>query len=229
MGLEILGTIVWLALIDSLDPCIFAIYSVLLLSASMISIKRVFTVGSSFIASAYIGYLIFGLFLRYITLSLPKYIFAAVTMVYGTIMLFHTLVSRRGTEAVDNSVCRENEIACRVGRALRIDVFAEKGVLAILLIGFIAAFTLFPCTAGMYIVFNLLTAEFRFVEWLPLALLYVAVFISPLFLLLLSFVGITKLRVIRTALLSHQDYIKILGSILLIAVSLYILSTSRIL
>jgi hypothetical protein len=186
--------------------------------------RKTFATGLAFIASAFIGYSLFGIFLRYITLSLPRYILALITTIYGFVMLFHTLIKRRN--ASYNNICREDEITCKIGRILKFDVFIDKGIAFICLVGFIAAFTLFPCTAGMYIVFNLLTIELNFIEWLPLALFYVTVFISPLILILISFMGITRIRGVYNAMLTHQDLLKILGSALLIAISIYIFITS---
>lgn len=218
------GTVVSLALIDSFDPCIFAIYSTLLISASMTSIKRALSVGLAFIASAYIGYFLFGILLRYATLSLPRYILAIVTITYGIVMLLHTVMTGRVTGS--ENVCREDEVVCRIGRMLRLGAFIDRGAVIVFLIGFVAAFTLFPCTAGMYIVFNLLTVGLNFIEWISLTLLYVAVFILPLILILFSFVGITRFKAVHTLLIKHQKYVKLLGSVLLIVVSLYILLTS---
>ena len=224
MDISTLTTVIWLALIDSFDPCIFAIYTSLLISVSVVNMRKTFATGSAFIASAFIGYSLFGIFLRYITLSLPRYILALITTIYGFVMLFHTLIKRRN--ASYNNICREDEITCKIGRILKFDVFIDKGIAFICLVGFIAAFTLFPCTAGMYIVFNLLTIELSFIEWLPLALFYVTVFISPLILILISFMGITRIRGVYNAMLTHQDLLKILGSALLIAISIYIFITS---
>lgn len=224
MDFGIAGTVVSLALIDSFDPCIFAIYSTLLISASMTSVKRALSVGLAFIVSAYIGYFLFGILLRYVTLSLPRYILAIVTVTYGIIMLLHTVMTSRVAD--NGNVCKEDELVCRIGKMLRIDVLVDRGTVIIFLIGFVAAFTLFPCTAGMYIVFNLLTVGLNLIEWIPLTLLYVAVFVLPLVLILFSFVGITRFRTVHTLLIKHQKYVKLLGSVLLIAVSLYILLTS---
>ncbi len=224
MDINIFSTVIWLALIDSFDPCVFAIYTSLLISVSAINMRKTVTSGLAFIASAFIGYFLFGIFLRYITLSLPRYILALITTIYGFAILFHTLIKRRN--ASYNNICREDEIACKIGRMLKFDAFINKGMVFICLVGFIAAFTLFPCTAGMYIVFNLLTVELSFIEWFPLVLLYIAVFISPLILILASFMGVTRIRGIYNAMLSHQDIFKILGSVLLISISIYIFITS---
>lgn len=224
MNINTFTTVIWLALIDSFDPCVFSIYTSLLISASVVNIRKTFVTGLAFIASAFIGYSLFGIFLRYATLSLPRYILALITTIYGFVMLFHTLIKRRN--ASYNNICREDEIACKIGRILRFDILINKGIVFICLIGFIAAFTLFPCTAGMYIVFNLLTIELSFIEWFPLALFYVTVFISPLILILVSFMGITRISGVYNAMLSHQDLFKILGSTLLIAISIYIFITS---
>ncbi len=219
-----ISTVVWLALIDSFDPCVFAIYSALLISASMISIRKTVTMGSVFIVSVYIGYLLFGMLLRYVALSLPRYVLAIATALYGTIIFLHT-IAKRG-RAGDGNVCREDEIVCKIGRILRLDKFMNRGTVFTFLIGFIAAFTLFPCTAGMYIIFNVLTIELSVIEWLPIVLFYIAIFISPLILILLSFIGIIRFKSIHNILLSNQDRIKLIGSILLIAISMYVLVTS---
>lgn len=215
---------VYWALMDSVDPCVFALFVTILVSASLASIKHVIKIGSTFIISTFLGYLTFGALLRFLAGGLPKWLLGIATLSYGLIMLASSLRSREINTQL--FVCREDEIPCRIINAFKLSEILRAEVLPTVILGFIASFTLLPCSAGLYILFNIVMAEYDFLTWLLLSLLYVTVFETPLVLILLFFVGFSKIKKVSEVLMSKQKVIKVIGSLTMIAVSIYILATS---
>ncbi|MEM0027146.1 MAG: hypothetical protein QXD38_04345 [Ignisphaera sp.] len=215
--------IVFGALVDSVDPCIFALYISLLVTASVSGLKRVSKIALAFVSSVFVGYLVFGAILRMIVASwqFPRWLLSVVLIVYALAMLIYTIFFEGGGNEV---VCREDRIVCRIASSLKLDRFAtaETSVLGVSLLGFLASFTLLPCSAGMYIAFNFVTADLGVWAWLPLAMLYTAIFILPLVLITIAVIGITKIRRVYEAALSRQRILKTIASIAMIAIAIWI-------
>ncbi|MEM0214054.1 MAG: hypothetical protein QW348_07355 [Ignisphaera sp.] len=219
----LLTLIVFGALVDSIDPCIFALYISLLLTSSVSGLKRVLKIATAFVSSVFLGYLVFGAILRVIVVSwqVPRWVLTAVLIVYAIAMLIYTIFFEgEGSEAV----CREDRIACRIASSLKFDRFAkaETSILAVSLLGFLASFTLLPCSAGMYIAFNFVTANLGLWAWLPLAMLYTAIFVLPLVIITVAVIGLTKIKRVYEAALSKQRILKIAASIAMIAIAMWI-------
>jgi len=221
----ILSLIVLGGLADSLDPCIFALYTSILLTASAAGLRRISSVATSFICGVYIGYLIFGAVLRFVLGSFnpSSYVLSALLIAFSLAMLIYTLFFEE--ESVELGVCREDRVACRIANTLRlskVDV-GRYGALGAGAIGFVASLTLLPCSAGLYIAFNIVTLHMGFWAWLPLACLYTLFFIIPYALIAIAFIGITRVPKLYSFLLERQKPIKVGACIAMIGVALYLL------
>ena len=233
----LIGFAVTWALIDSFDPCIFALFATLLASSMLVDTKQALRVGAAFIASTYIGYVLFGLLLRiastYIfellsriaaVLGAPIKLLALLLYAYGLFALASALFSAKREEVV----CREDDVTCKLANRLRLTKFAS-GVLPAAVLGIVASFTLMPCSAGLYILYNIVTRQYSYALWIPLTLLYVAVFVLPLVLILLAFFGLSKRSNIYVALLKYEGLIKLAGSLIMLSAATYmVLSTPSI-
>lgn len=218
--------LVYWALIDSVDPCIFALFVTILISASLISVKHVVRIGLTFISSTFLGYLAFGALLRFLAGGLPRWLLGLATLSYGLIMLVNSLKSKEVSNQL--FVCREDNIPCRIINALKLYKISRPEILPTAMLGIIASFTLLPCSAGLYILFNIIVTEYGFLTWLLLSVLYVAVFETPLILILLFFVGFSRVKKVSEVLMSKQRLVKIIGSLTMIAVSIYILASQQL-
>lgn len=216
--------LVYWALIDSVDPCIFTLFVTILVSASLMSVKHVVKIGSAFIASTFLGYLAFGALLRFLAGGLPRWLLGLATLSYGLITLANSLRSRETDTQL--FVCREDNLPCRITNTLKLDKISKAEVLPTAVLGVIASFTLLPCSAGLYILFNIIMTEYGFLTWLLLSLLYVVIFEIPLMLILLFFIGFSRIRRVNEVLMSRQRIIKMIGSFIMITVSIYILATN---
>ncbi|MGC8982736.1 MAG: transmembrane electron transporter [Desulfurococcaceae archaeon] len=222
--IALIGLAVTWALIDSFDPCIFALFATLLASSMLVDTKQALRVGAAFIASTYIGYVLFGLLLRIAVLRAPIKLLALLLYAYGLFALASALFSAKREEVV----CREDDVTCKLANRLRLTKFAS-GVLPAAVLGIVASFTLMPCSAGLYILYNIVTRQYSYALWIPLTLLYVAVFVLPLVLILLAFFGLSKRSNIYVALLKYEGLIKLAGSLIMLSAATYmVLSTPSI-
>ncbi len=220
----LIGFIIPSALVDSIDPCVFALFASMLISASLTNVSRVVKVGMVFILSAYLGYVAFGFILRHLVISMPRYLIGLIMLAYGVVMLVYALFTTRLDR--EEYVCREDMLKCRLINALKLAKKPVTNLTIVSLLGFAAAFTLFPCTAGLYILFNVIAIQYDMLTWLALTATYVAIFVTPLVLILTAFVGVTKVKEIQEKLLKHQNIVRVFGSVIMITASTYILVTS---
>ncbi|AEH51389.1 hypothetical protein [Pseudothermotoga thermarum] len=216
--------IVTFALIDSFDPCIYALFISLL--ASVISnIKYAFKIGISFLIAVYTGYYILGLFIRYITIRLHVSILAGLLLIYATFMFILIIIEKNGR--TNELVCREDKIECKIINVLQLNKLLGRGVLFTILLGFIASFTLLPCTAGLYIVYNIVIREHGFATWAALTALYVFLFISPLILIFLMIIGAARTMILQRFIVGKESIFKLAGAVVMIITAIYLVLLSH--
>ncbi len=215
---ELLGFLIPLALTDSVNPCTFALYATLLVSISVSESRgKVALAGVAFIAAVMTGYLALGLGLSTFASLIPRGLVVAVAFAYAAFIIYRSVRDLRGTSKQD--VCREGDPECKAGRLLHIfPVRGGIGVLASFVIGLLASFTLLPCSAGPYIVFAMVISTQSLIEKLALLLAYNVVFVTPLILILVAVLGITRLGRVKDKLIRYSPQISLLGGILLVIV-----------
>lgn len=219
--LELLTLITVYALVDSVDPCIYSIMATVLASSMFTSTRHVVKTGVVFISSVYVGYVVFGILLRYLLLRLPIEILACTLLIYALINLLYVILEK--TRSRDELVCREEDFTCRVMSFLRLRVFVKMGLPFIFILGLISSFTLLPCSSGLYITYITITRTLGFYAWLVFTFFYVAIFISPLVLILFAFLSISKLSRVHRVFLRYEYLFRVIGSIMMISTSMYIL------
>jgi hypothetical protein len=223
---SLLGQVVLWALIDSVDPCIFALFLSILTSSIMISVRNAIKTGITYILSIYIGYVIFGLLLRVTAIRLPIEVLVGIILIYGSTMLFSSL-RRRGVSTSSEIICREDDIPCRIANLLNFRKFV-KGLAPVAFLGFISAFTLLPCSAGLYILYNIVTTVYSYSIWVPLTLFYVAIFVLPLIAFMFTVVGLTSLGDVYRYLVKHERIVKVVGSLIMISSGIYMIMLYRV-
>lgn len=220
--------IVW-ALMDSIDPCFYAILVTILLSAMLESHRYAVKAGLVFILSVFLGYVIVGLSFRYISLVLPKTVLIMALLVYGVVVLLVNVLKykRRGhvinqVKTDSELVCKENDLPCRIMRILDINKFVAGGLVWMYILGVISSFTILPCSAQLYLLFHIVTRDYGFLAWILLTVLYVAVFISPAVAVYLMFITVSRRRWFISYMIRHEILFKILGSIMMIGIAIYL-------
>ncbi len=219
----IIGLLVPLALADSINPCTFTLYAVMLLSVSMSgSRSRVAAVGIAFIAAIILGYFSLGMGLSQAATYLPRWAILAVATAYSSYLIVKSI---RGLRSGQPVVCREGDESCRGGRLG--ELFSKRvGVAASFAVGLIASFTLLPCSAGPYIVFAMLISSQSLLRRIALLLVYDVIFVLPLTAILAAMLGVTRFEGVRERLVKYQPIIGFISASLLIAVALTTTVTS---
>lgn len=219
--------IIWIAtsaLVDSIDPCFYALYVSILLSASLADLKRILKNAGLFLSSVYFGYLFLGLLLRSVAsfILIERWHTGLILIIYGAIMIGYTFIVSRN--ARNEELCRDDRLECRLIKTFKIARSLTGPYLVIL--GLFASLTILPCSAGLYVVYVILTAKYEISVWLPLTAFYVLVFISPLIVLTAGIVGITKIKTVFSALIEREKIFKIIGGLLALTVGIYLILTS---
>ncbi len=217
---EVLSLMIPLALTDSVNPCTFVLYAVMLVSVSLSGSRaRVASVGLAFILAVMAGYLSLGLGLSEVASFLPRQAILIIAIAYAAFIIARSLSElRHGAGGRASEVCREDDPECRAGRLLRL-FGGRVSIVAALALGLLASFTLLPCSAGPYIAFAIIISTQSLAERLLLLLAYNLVFITPLVLILIAMLGVTRLRRVREKLINYAPHISLVSGILLVIVA----------
>lgn len=218
---SLLSLVIVYALIDSIDPCMYALYASLLASF-ITNMRRLMSMVITFLSSIFLGYLMFNAILKIVLFLVapPRWILSIALSIYGLITVLYTVFFGRNRNE-EAYVCREDRPLCKFLNILKVDP-STLSLIGIAALGFITSFTVLPCSAGMAIAFNAITRNLGFIAWIPLAILYTLIFILPLVALTLVILGLARIGVVYRYLLENQALIKIFGGLLIIVVALLI-------
>ncbi len=204
------AALVFLALIDSVNPCTIMVYTGLLLaSASMGRVRGVLR-GASFILGVVTGYMALGLGLAEFFSMLPYWAGGLAAFIYGFILLHKALGEKE-------EACRVEDGGCGLAGKL-------WGAPAYIL-GLTVSLTLLPCSAGPYIVFASLIAPRPLPEKITLLLVYNMVFTLPLWLILAAYAAAKKLGRLAAAWQRHGRGISVATALILMIIGLYLLAS----
>ena len=219
---KIITSIALLALADSVNPCVFAVFTAMLFITlhSLGKIKAALT-GLSFISAVFVCYYVLGLGAMPILLKIP-YVDRAIALIGAALGIFNIVQGlKTGFKSpIPKTVKRFLEFQIR-----RLYVSPA----ASFLLGAVASFTLLPCSGGPYVVgLSLLSIlNDKFQAYLLLAL-YNALFIAPLLAILL--ITLASRRYVRKIKALKGDGARsmelISGSILLMICVYLLLSPS---
>ncbi|MGC9147539.1 MAG: hypothetical protein ACP5GL_07005 [Infirmifilum sp.] len=197
---NILPLILVLAASDSVNPCTFMIFAVLVTAVMSFSGRRKATItAASFISAVYISYMTLGLGLIHFIASFTwlKYVVGLLSIIAGAYSLaVGTIAWREG--------CREDKRAfprglMRLSERLRglnklkdkVNVIQQNlltkarsgGIYASFLAGVLVSFTLLPCSSGPYLVASYVLSQEDTATAIGVLLLYNLVFVLPLVLI----------------------------------------------
>lgn len=177
-----LPAIVIAAIIDSINPCAFAVLIFLLAYlTSLGERRRILMVGVTYIATVFVVYFIAGLGLLTVVqqLGFTGIVFAiaaVIAILAGLINIAEVLLKREIFT-----------LAIPVSKKAAIDEYVKRASIpsAIILGGLVSMVEL-PCTGGVYLaILGLIGDRMTLIEGIPYLLLYNLIFILPLILILL--------------------------------------------
>jgi len=209
------------ALVDSINPCAFAVLIFLL--AYLVSLKekrRILIAGLIYISAVFIVYFLSGLGLFVLVQE------AGIAGIVATIAAIIAIIA--GIINVADAV-RDKAIptlAIPASQKGRIQEYVTKATLpAAFLLGALVSIVELPCTGGVYLaILGLLSSSMTLSEGLPYLLLYNAIFILPLLaILLVVYYGVSAdtLEIMR---LSGRRWLRGMIGVFLIALGILMLS-----
>lgn len=231
---HLLLLIIIYALIDSVDPCFFAIYVSVLISIGLTNLREVVKSGLLFISAVGLGYFILGYALRSLALHIDVSRSAAAPYIilYGLIVTLYglfKLMKRSGLRT--DQLCREESGAlCRIARKLELSRVGSLPIplrhAYLIALGLVMSFTILPCSAGLYVVYNILLVNAPLYLWVFSTLLYILVFVSPLVIITFSLVGLVKITKYAASwgrIEKYSELIRVVGGIVAIITGVYLL------
>jgi hypothetical protein len=216
--------IVWVvtsALIDSIDPCFYALYLSIIASTTLTNIRNVVKTAGAFLSSVYLGYLLFGFLLKSLAsqVLIEKWQTGILLLLYGLALIAYTHLTRNKDEK--GELCKEDKLECKIINKLGLARRFENPYLVLL--GLLSSLTILPCSAGLYIVYVVITTKYNILIWLPLTMLYVLVFISPLILMTAALVGLARIGNILSIIMRHDRLFKTIGAVLALVAGIYLI------
>jgi cytochrome c biogenesis protein CcdA/glutaredoxin len=177
-----LPVIVAAALVDSINPCAFAVLIILLAYlTSLGERRRIAVVGCAYISTVFIVYFVAGLGLLTVIqgIGLTRIVFtiaAIIAIVAGLINIAEVLLKREIFT-----------LAIPVSQKGAIDRYIKKAsVPSAIVLGALVSMVELPCTGGIYLaILGLIGDKMTLAEGIPYLVLYNLIFVLPLVLILL--------------------------------------------
>jgi cytochrome c biogenesis protein CcdA len=214
-------TIISAALIDSINPCAFAV--MIFLITYLISIgskKRVLRIGIVYISTVFITYFLagLGLFLAVQTANMSTivyYVSAVIAIIAGLINVKDFFWYGKG-------------ITLRIPKSAKpaINKWTKKAsVPAALVLGFLVSMFELPCTGGVYLaILGLLSSNLTKSQAILPLFLYNLVFVLPLFVILgLVYYGVSAKKLEKWRL-KKRNYMKLISGLFMILLGVLMLS-----
>ncbi|ASJ10839.1 electron transporter [Thermococcus sp. P6] len=203
-----------LAMSDSINPCTFVVYTMLLIAISVreVSKKRLYLIGTTFIGAVYVSYYLLGVGLLYFAGLIPVWVAGIVAIAFGVYTVVTGLVER-------------SRIGDK-GRIRRMLFGRDATIIGALTLGITVSTTLLPCSAGSYLVYAILISGAGRRLALLLLGLYNLIFVLPLFVILLVMGSLVESKNFSRMMVRHGRELSVMAGMLLIAVGLWVLTGS---
>jgi len=200
-----------LALSDSINPCTFVIYTMLLIALSVkeISKRQIYLVGLSFIIAIYISYYLLGVGLVAFATNIPTWVAGILAIIFG----LYTSI----TGYLEISRIRKKKEA-------RKRIFSKDAtIIGAFTLGVVVSFTLLPCSAGSYLVYAILISKIGKTLIFLLLALYNLIFILPLIIILFVMGSISESKTISQKLVQRSKELSIIAGIILACIGIWVL------
>jgi len=201
-----------LAMTDSINPCTFVIYTMLLIALSVreISKRRLYIIGAAFIAAVYISYYLLGVGLLYFAGYLPLWVAGVAAVIFGAYTIVTGMMEK--SRVGDKSKIRRRIFS------------SDATAIGAFTLGVIVSTTLLPCSAGSYLVYTIIISRAGKALAFLLLALYNLVFVLPLVIILLAMGSVTESKRFSQAMVRHSRELSVIAGILLIAIGVWVLT-----
>lgn len=214
--LPTIATVIVTAAIDSINPCAIGVL-VLMISVMLAgkqSTKRMLLLGSLYIGSVMVVYLLAGLGLTYYFSTLPLALAEYISIAVGVLIIFAGLIE------IKDFFWYGKWLSLTIPRVFvkKIHDYSSKTTLigVVFLGAFVSAVEL-PCTGAPYLaIITLLSQNFDIVAFM-LLVLYNIIFVAPLIVILLLVAAGVKLHEIKRWKQANRPFMRLMMGLLLVA------------
>lgn len=212
--------IITAALVDSINPCAFAVLIFLLVYLTSLNAKRrILKVGFTFIFTVFIVYFLsgLGLFTVIQTTGMTRTVYilaAAIAIIAGLINVKDFFWYGKGiTLAIPKS-----------GKPLIEKYIQQSTIPATIILGVLVSLFELPCTGGVYLaILSLLSSKMTMMEGIPYLLLYNLIFILPLVIIvLIVYKGISPEKIEKWRL-EKRKWMRLIMGLVMIALGVIML------
>ena len=211
-----LATVVTTAAIDSINPCAIGVLILMIsvMLAGKQSTKRMLFLGSLYVSSVLVVYLLAGLGLMYYFSTLPLALSEYISIAIGVLIILAGLLEIKDYFWYGKWISLS--IPYSVSKKIHQYTTKTTAFGVIFLGAFVSAVEL-PCTGAPYLaIITLLSQNFDFTAFL-LLVLYNIIFVLPLIIILILVAGGMKLHDIKRWKQGARPYMRLLIGLMLIA------------
>lgn len=214
-----LGSLIFAALIDSINPCAFGVLIFLMISLLKIgSSKRALRAGLVYTFVVFVVYFLSGLGIFKIIQS-----FSSVTLaVYLTAGILVLIV---GVLELVDFLREDKESIVKISKRVKplMEKFIHKGTIpAMIVLGVLVSLFELPCTGGIYLaILNLMSINKTF--GIPYLLLYNFIFVLPLIVLTLLIYKGTSPEKLQKWTNTEKKWMKLSAGLIMVFLGIYIL------
>ncbi len=200
-----------LAMSDSINPCTFVIYTMLLIAISVreVSRRRLYVIGSAFILAVYVSYYLLGVGLLFLGRYIPLWAAGVFAIGFG----IYTIVT---------GIMERSRIGGK-GKIRKKMFSADATFVGSFLLGVMVSTTLLPCSAGSYLVYATIIAHGSEALAFLLLALYNIIFVLPLVVILLAMGSVSESKRFSQAMVRHSMELSVVAGLLLIGIGVWVL------
>jgi len=201
-----------LAMSDSINPCTFVIYTMLLIAISVreVSRRRLYIIGSAFILAVYASYYLLGVGLLFLGQYIPLWAAGVFAIGFG----IYTIVT---------GIMERSRIGDK-GKIRKKIFSADATFVGSFVLGVVVSTTLLPCSAGSYLVYATIIAHSSRALAFFLLALYNIIFVLPLVVILLAMGSVSESKRFSQAMVRHSAELSVVAGLLLIAIGVWVLT-----
>lgn len=218
-----------LALADSVNPCVIAILTMILMAILIQNPgkkKRVLYAGFAFVASVYLGYLFYGVIIIQFFKTFAELLrrssgvvyngLAILAMILGALNIKDFFKYKKGGIATEMPIFLRPKV-----KKIIQEITSPSGAFVI---GFLLTLFLLPCTIGPYIIASGLLANLGIIKAIPWLLYYNIVFVLPMVIIIgVIYFGLAKVDEVSGWKEANIKILHLIAGILLFAVGFALL------
>ncbi|RLG89897.1 MAG: hypothetical protein DRO16_03220 [Thermoprotei archaeon] len=208
---QVLPSLIFLALIDSVNPCTITLYFSYLLTL-LSAKKKIIGPAIVFLIVIFIGYYMIAFGFKLLSQFIPSTILLGIAIVVGLYNIIDA--GRNYSKGIKCTWCEKIGV---------FDKVLKSPYIAALTLSLISVTVLLPCTSGPLLVFITMIKDYPLYLTLPLLVIYNIIFISPLLIIFIASYMLGKQEKIANYLMNHAQVIEFIAGILIILIAFYLL------